>query len=118
MKNKRFFYAICFVLLFVIETLIALYIRDSFVRPYLGDVLVVILVYCFVRIFINSPLRLLPLYVFIFAAGIEFMQYLKLADLPIIRQNAVARVVIGSVFDWQDILCYAIGCLALMRIKK
>ena len=43
--GSRWFYAICFAGLFVVETLIALFVRDAFIRPYMGDVLVVILVY-------------------------------------------------------------------------
>ena len=59
--GSRWFYAICFAGLFVVETLIALFVRDAFIRPYMGDVLVVILVYCFVRMFITRPLRWLTL---------------------------------------------------------
>ena len=59
--GSRWFYAICFIGLFIVETLIALFVRDAFIRPYMGDVLVVILIYCFVRIFITEPLRGLPL---------------------------------------------------------
>lgn len=55
--GSRWFYAICFIGLFIVETLIALFLRDAFIRPYMGDVLVVILIYCFVRIFITEPLR-------------------------------------------------------------
>ena len=44
--GSRWFYAICFAGLFVVETLIALFVRDAFIRPYMGDVLVVILIYC------------------------------------------------------------------------
>ena len=40
--GSRWFYAICFAGLFVVETLIALFVRDAFIRPYMGDVLVVI----------------------------------------------------------------------------
>ena len=32
--GSRWFYAICFAGLFVIETLIALFVRDAFIRPY------------------------------------------------------------------------------------
>ena len=39
--GSRWFYAICFAGLFVVETLIALFVRDAFIRPYMGDVLVV-----------------------------------------------------------------------------
>ena len=42
--KKRIFYIISFLVIFCIEVLIALYVRDNFVRPYIGDVLVVVLV--------------------------------------------------------------------------
>ena len=40
-----------FAVLFLIEGAIAIWVHDRFVRPYMGDVLVAVLVYCFVRIF-------------------------------------------------------------------
>ena len=43
--NKSFFYAICFVVILVVEIIIGIYVRDSFVRPYMGDALVVVLIY-------------------------------------------------------------------------
>ena len=46
--KKRIFYIISFLVIFCIEVFIALYIRDSFIRPYMGDALVVVLVYSFV----------------------------------------------------------------------
>ncbi len=41
------------VILLVVEILIAVYVHDRFIRPYFGDVLVVILVYCFLKTFLN-----------------------------------------------------------------
>ncbi|WP_313805618.1 DUF2809 domain-containing protein [Flavobacterium sp.] len=46
-------YAIWTLLLFITEVLIAVCIRDNFIRPYLGDVLVVILLYCFLKSFVK-----------------------------------------------------------------
>ena len=42
--KKRIFYIISFLVIFCIEVLIALYVRDRFIRPYVGDMLVVVLV--------------------------------------------------------------------------
>lgn len=67
--KRRICYAAATVLLTIIEVLIALYVHDDFVRPYVGDVLAVIAVYCAVRIFIPVKCKLMPLYVFIFAVG-------------------------------------------------
>ena len=57
-KNRqRIGYLTAFIILFLIEAAIALWVHDRFVRPYIGDVLVVVLVYVFVRIFFPSGIR-------------------------------------------------------------
>ena len=110
---KRVFYLIIFILLIVVETLIALYVHDDFIRPYIGDIIVVIVLYSFVRIFIPEKCRLLPLYIFIFSVAVEIMQYFKIINILGLQNNSFARVIIGSVFDLKDIACYGIGCLIL-----
>ena len=110
---KRVFYLIVFILFMVVETLIALYVHDDFIRPYIGDIIVVIVLYSFVRIFIPEKCRLLPLYIFIFSVAVEVMQYLKIINILGLQNNSFARVIIGSVFDLKDIACYGIGCLIL-----
>ena len=47
--KKRLPYAIAALLLFLIELFIALFVHDTFVRPYFGDVLVVILLWCIIK---------------------------------------------------------------------
>lgn len=106
-------YGTAFVLLTAIEVFIALYVHDHFIRPYIGDILVVIVVYCFVRIFIPRNLQLLPLYVFIFAVCVESLQYFNLVSVLNLSGNRFARIILGSVFDLKDIGCYAVGCLLL-----
>ena len=110
---RRLCHAAAFLLLLAAEVLIALFVHDRFVRPYLGDVLAVVAVYCFVRIFVPSRCGLLPLYVFFFAAGVELLQYFRLAERLGLTGNRFLRVLLGSVFDWADIACYAAGCVAL-----
>ncbi|MDE6760478.1 MAG: DUF2809 domain-containing protein [Lachnospiraceae bacterium] len=64
---------------------------------------------------------LIALYVFFFAAGVEGLQYFNLVRVLGLEENVFLRVLIGSVFDWKDILCYAAGCVVLEgyeRIKK
>ena len=112
-NRKRIKYLIAFAILLLVEVLIALYVHDEFIRPYVGDVLVVIVVYCFVRIFVPDKCRLLPLYVFLFAAGVEVLQYFELVKRLGLENNTFLRGLIGSVFDMKDILCYAVGGLIL-----
>ena len=111
--RKRIGYGIVTMLLLVIEVLIALFVHDSFIRPYVGDVLVVIVIYFFIRIFIPQHCKLLPLWIFLFAAGVEVLQLFHIVDLLGLGGNPFLRILIGSVFDIKDIVCYAVGCLLL-----
>lgn len=112
-RKKRLAYLFATIVLFGIELLIALYVHDRFIRPYVGDVLVVVLLYTFVRIFLPEGVRWLPLYIFLFAAGVEVLQYFRIAELLGLSDNRVLSVVVGSVFDIKDILCYGIGAVIL-----
>ena len=111
--NKRVFFLLATIVLIMLEVLIALFVHDNFVRPYLGDVIVVVVVYCFVRIFIPEKVYLLPLYVFLFAVMVEVLQYFHIVDLLGLGNSTFFRILIGGVFDWKDILCYGVGCLLL-----
>lgn len=112
-KGKRIAYLIATLAIFGVELLIALFVHDKFIRPYVGDILVVMLIYTFVRIFIPAGARLLPLYIFLFAAGVEVLQYFRIAEVLGFSDNRILSVVIGSVFDWKDIVCYGVGCAIL-----
>ena len=61
--KKRIPYLVAFVLLLGIEVLIGLYVRDAFVRPYVGDVLVAVLLCCLARCFLPDKPQLLGLWV-------------------------------------------------------
>ncbi len=106
-------YLMGFCILLVIEVFIALFVHDRFIRPYIGDVLVVALIYCLVRaVWRNAP-RLLPLWVFLFAALVELSQLFHLAELLGAGEHTVLRVMLGSTFDVVDLLCYAVGGVLL-----
>ncbi len=117
-KKKRFFNINIFIVLLITEILIGIYVHDNFIRPYVGDILVVILLYFFVRIFILRGIKFMPLYIFAFATMTEILQYFKLVDLLGLGNNTFFRVLLGSVFDIKDIACYGIGCLLLMGYEK
>lgn len=104
-------------LLLTVEVLIALFVHDNFIRPYVGDVLVVIVIYTFVRVFVPKGFRLLPLWIFLFAAGVECLQYFHLVELLGVQDNVFLRVLLGSVFDVKDIVCYACGCAGIAGVE-
>lgn len=112
-RNKRLLYLLATIILLFIEVLIALFVHDKFIRPYVGDVLVVVVIYTFVRIIITEKCKLLPLYIFIFAAMVEVLQYFKIVELLGLENNRFFSVLIGTVFDIKDIICYGVGCFLL-----
>lgn len=111
-RKKRIMYLVAFLVFFLIEVFIAVFVRDDFIRPYIGDILVVVTLYCFIRVFLPVGVPLLPLYIFFFAVGVEVLQYFKVGEY-IGQGNRIIQTIIGSTFDWVDILCYGIGCLLL-----
>lgn len=107
----RILYGGVFILLVMIEVLIALFVHDNFVRPYLGDVIVIVVLYFFVKFFFVNATRLLPLYLFIFATFVEIGQYLHFVSLIGLDNIEFFRVLMGTSFSWYDIICYAAGSL-------
>ncbi|MEI6330049.1 MAG: DUF2809 domain-containing protein [Pseudanabaena sp. ELA645] len=93
----------------MIEVYIAIFVKDQFIRPFGGDVLVVILIYCFVKSFWKIKTNIAALSVFIFACAIEGLQYFNLIDRLGWRQYQLLVIILGATFSWEDILAYAIG---------
>ena len=114
MKTKRLGYVIVSAVILLVEVLIALYVRDAFIRPYGGDILVTVLLCCMVRVIFPDKCRLLPLWVFLFAVAVEVAQYFNIVTLIGLGDITFFRVLIGTSFAWLDIVCYGIGCLVFL----
>ena len=117
-RKLRMWYAIAFIVIFAIEVLIALFVRDSFIRPYGGDILVTILICCFARILFPQKIRSLPVWVFLFALAVEIGQYFDFVTLLGLGEIRFFRILLGTSFSFFDILCYGIGCLIFYMCEK
>jgi hypothetical protein len=106
------------VVLFLIELLIALFVRDSFVRPYVGDYLVVFLVYCAVRAVLRVPAWQVALGVLLFAYFVELLQYVQLLNRLGLEENTVVRTVMGYGFEWLDLMAYTLGVLTILSLER
>ena len=113
--NLRFF--LLSILFFVIEVLIALYVKDDFVRPYVGDYLVVMLIYCAVRTFIKANPVKVAIAVLLFAYMVEVLQYFRIVDRLGLSGNQLAKTVIGYGFEWLDMLAYTLGVLTILLVE-
>jgi hypothetical protein len=118
MINLNRKYAFCTSILFFIEVLIALYVHDNFIRPYIGDLLVVILIYCFCKSFTKLPSKPLAIGVLLFAYTIETLQYFQITKWLGLSHYKLANIIIGTSFSWEDILCYTVGIAIVLFFEK
>lgn len=120
MSHFRFskIYFFLTVLLFIIEVLIAVFVDDQFIRPYVGDYLVVMLIYCFWMSFISAPVWKVALATLIFSYIIEIMQYFKLVSILGLRESSIIAIMIGNSFAWNDMIAYTLGILTVLAIEK
>lgn len=105
-------------LLFITEVLIALYVHDAIVRPYVGDFLVVIMLYCFIRAFLLVRPGPVALFTLLFAYLVEFLQYANLLQALGLEDSRLARIIFGSSFEWIDMLAYTLGVLLVWLLDR
>jgi DNA integrity scanning protein DisA with diadenylate cyclase activity len=110
--NKSYF--LLALALFITEVLIGTYMHDAIIRPYGGDFLVVILIYCIVKSFLNLPVLQTACYVLIFAYAVEISQYFHLVNLLGLQNNSVAKILLGTFFSITDLLAYTLGILLVI----
>jgi hypothetical protein len=107
-------YLILTLILLAIEVFIALFAKDDFIRPFVGDLLVVILIYCFFRIFLEISYWKLAVGVFLFACLVELLQYFHYAERLGFGNNRVMKILLGTTFQWSDFLAYFCGFLVII----
>ncbi|MFK8055584.1 MAG: DUF2809 domain-containing protein [Saprospiraceae bacterium] len=114
--NKKHF--LLFLLLFGVEVLIAVYLKSGFIRHTIGDFLVTILVYCFLRSFIKTK----PLYIAIATLAIafatEFLQLTNFLEILGLGDNKLANIVFGTSFSIQDLVAYTLGVLLIWMVDR
>ena len=114
--NKYYF--ILALLLFGTEFYIGNCVHDGFVRPYGGDFMVVILLYCLVKSFINFPVLLTTAWVLLFAYTVEVSQYFHLVHLLGLQHSKVARILLGTTFSFIDMGMYTLGMLLVIVVEN
>ena len=111
-------YFLVSLLLFIVEILIAIFVRDAFIRPYFGDFLVVILIYCFLKGFLEIPVLVLASLVLLFSYLVEVLQLLNFISFIGLQDSELIRIVLGTGFAWWDILAYTLGALFIVAVES
>ena len=110
-------YAILSIGLLLIEISIALFIHDNFIRPLVGDMLVVILIFTICRTVLKTNNFRLALCVLIFSFAVEIAQYFDLVSILDLQNFELARTILGTTFDFHDLLAYSAGILLIIIVE-
>ena len=110
-------YFIFSLILLAVLVIIAMFIHDQFIRPFVGDVLVVIWMYFSLRAFIKTSHLAAAHFILIFSYTVEIAQYFKLVEVLGLENIKLARIIIGSTFDWMDFVAYTTGWLIILVMQ-
>jgi hypothetical protein len=117
--TARFVYFIAAAVIFMVEIAIAVgIIGGAFIRGSVGDILVIVLLYCLVR----AALGLAPVVAAVsaVAAGflVEALQYIKVAELLGLKAGSILYIAVGNTFALSDLFMYALGGLLALSVDR
>jgi len=100
-----------------VEILISRFAHDRFIRPYAGDFLVPILLYCLVQSAEQKPVGRVLAGALLFSYLVELGQHFHLVARLGLAHSRVARLVLGSAFSWAAMMAYTLGALLVLGVK-
>ncbi|WP_028518039.1 DUF2809 domain-containing protein [Ruminococcus flavefaciens] len=116
--KARLPYIIGFVLLVAVEVCIGVFYFNYFIRAYIGDVIIVWVLYCLFRSFVPKKFSSygIAVGILIFSFAVEFLQKAHIADILGV-ENKLLRIIIGTSYATEDLWCYVAGtAVTLLQI--
>lgn len=117
-NRRRLFFLCALALLALCIAIVLLFRTQAFVRGFVGDVLIVMLIYSACKALADFPSGRLALATLAFAFAVEAGQGLRLLALLGIPENLFTRLVFGAVFDAWDLLAYTIGVALIYGVDR
>ena len=97
--------------------LIAMFLKQGFIRENVGDILVVPCIYTMLRIIFPQKIKNLDIYVLILAIIVEILQLFNVTKF-LSNDNKILSIALGGTFDIKDIICYIIGFISIIVVSK
>lgn len=118
MRSPRLPYLLAGVVLFCVELAIARFLHDPIIRPYGGDALAVVGVYCLARFVALPPWRATLWGSVAFAFLIEGLQGIDAGARLGLDPRSAAGIALGSTFDPFDLVAYAVGAALVVLAER
>lgn len=108
--KARLPYTIGFLMLTAVEVVIGVFEFNHFIRSYIGDVIIVWVLYCLFRSFAPKKFNsyAVAMGILAFSFVVEFLQKAHIADVLGV-ENRLLRIIIGTSYATEDLWCYAAG---------
>ncbi len=113
--NIRYF--LTFILILIIEVLIAAFCKQPFIRNIFGDFLATLLLYYLFKAFFNIKSIYIAAGVLVISFFIEFLQLIDIINLLNI-ENKLLKIIIGTTFSFNDLVAYTIGISSAILFEK
>lgn len=101
-------YIVSFTVNLIVVLLIGFYGVGWFWRGFLSDVFIVVLLFSFLKMLTPASTLKVSLSVLAFSYLVEISQYFNLVELLGVNNKAI-RILIGTHFDWLDLIAYTVG---------
>jgi hypothetical protein len=118
MPAHRTQYLLLAIFLLLLEVIIGAYVHDQFIRPYAGDFLITIFLYCLAQSAIRRPVAPVLAGGLLLSYLIEISQHFHLVARLGLAHSRGARIVLGSAFSWADMLAYTLGALLVLAVER
>ena len=116
MKKRLIYFSLSILCFLSCVIIVKLFDDNLFIRGFIGDVIVILLIYFLVRAFFDIKPSHLASGVLGLGYITEFLQYARLINLLGLDQNKLAKLIIGSVFDPFDLIAYTLGAVIVYII--
>jgi hypothetical protein len=91
----------------------------AFIPLFIGDVLWATMVYFIIRfLFIHKPAKFVVIASLAFSYAIEFSQLYSAPWIDELRKTLFGKLMLGSVFNWGDLLSYTLGIIIGYFIER
>ena len=112
--NRRIVYIFTSLISFISCALIVAFFEGNLlIRGFVGDVIVIILLYAFIKSFVDVNTKKISIFLFFLSWFIEISQYFKFIEFLGLSNYKIARVVLGTTFDSKDLIAYTIGVIVI-----
>jgi hypothetical protein len=110
-------YFITFILLLIIEILIARY-ATGFLRHTIGDYLAVMFVYTFIKSFFKIAIEKAAIITLVISYIIEFLQLSNLQNWYPSEYTKTFKLILGTSFSVGDLVAYTLGIGTIILVEK